>query len=164
MSNQLLISVLLVRPRRQTSTKEKMIIWCKYADLSASKAWNVVVHYGKANRKGHWRKGLVTVFVIHVFTMGCILSCHLLPDGGTENAVPLLPWKSSKMLDIKRIDLFVHERLCFWACLVFIPMRSDTRPDTCLQNTNLCISKIWHKRWQTEQEFFMKTPSAHLKL
>lgn len=87
-----------------------------------------MVLYGKANRKGHWRKGLVTVFVIHVFTMGCILSCRLLPDGGTETAVPLLPWKSSETLDIKRIDLFVHERLCFWACAVFIPMRSDTRP------------------------------------
>lgn len=87
----------------------------------------------------------MTVFVIHVFTMGSVLFCRLLPDGGTETAVPLLPWKSSETLDIKRIDLFVHERVCFWACLVFIPMRSDTRPDTCLQNANLCISEMTQK-------------------
>lgn len=84
----------------------------------------------------------MTVFVIHVFTMGCILSCVLLPDGGTETAVPLLPWKSSETLVIKRIDLFVNEPVCSWACLVFIPMRSDALPDTCFQNANVCISEI----------------------
>lgn len=42
------------------------------------------MHPGNANRKGHCKKGLVTVFVVHVFTMGCILSCLLLPDGGDK--------------------------------------------------------------------------------
>lgn len=64
------------------------------------------MHSGKANEKGRCRN--LRVFVICVFTMGCILPCLLLPDGGTETAVPLLLWKSRKMSDIKRIDLFVH--------------------------------------------------------
>lgn len=85
-----------------------------------------VMHSGKANKKGRCRKGLVTVFVIRVFTMGCILPCLLLPDGGTETAVPLLPWKSRKMLDIKRIDLFVDERVCFCVCSMFHTHDTDT--------------------------------------
>lgn len=86
------------------------------------------MHSGKANKRGRCRKGLVTVFVIRVFTMGCILPCLLLPGGGTETAVPVTVEIREK-LDIKRIDFFVQERVCFCLCSMFHSHDADT--DVC---------------------------------
>lgn len=126
------------------------------------------MHSGKANKRGRCRKGLVTVFVIRVFTMGCILPCLFLPDGGTETTVPLLSWKSEK-LDIKRIDLFVHERVCFCVCSMFHSHDADTY--VCkMQNhlRDMLQSRTPTKKMPSEikfkdGQFSNKMPSLHLQ-
>lgn len=81
-----------------------------------------------------------------MFTMGCILPYLLLPGGGTDTAVPLFTVEiKTKMLDIKRIDLFVHGRVLIFA---FAPRFRCHDADTCVCKMLIYLRDMLQKNRQ----------------